>query len=344
MKEKRKKITIIFFFFILFKYFLIIPYVYSLEKDIYGFSIQDKVDPGESISYNFLNNLHFKIKSNVSLHISIAYNPIMSNRQVEINVRNNQSLQLNISSNPELSSFGIGIIPKNPKEARQMVYNYGCIYRIWSNSSIEEISFMFLINKEFGLNEDMNYSLVFYKLNEESWCLIDTEKTESNDETYLQGKLQNLEERTYYFVSIFEVEQGEEPSNNWFWIILIIILIIVLISITIIISKSDFFDKIRQRNISIDKGVHQLSIEEVLENENRNKIINLILDEPGIHFNELLRKTQLSPGNLVWHLEILERYKIISKKIIGKFLAYFPYYNQNPISNLDLSLSKSKVT
>ncbi|MGQ4875783.1 MAG: winged helix-turn-helix transcriptional regulator, partial [Promethearchaeia archaeon] len=33
-----------------------------------------------------------------------------------------------------------------------------------------------------------------------------------------------------------------------------------------------------------------------------------------------------------------------SKKIIGKFLAYFPYYNQNPISNLDLSLSKSKVT
>jgi predicted transcriptional regulator len=46
----------------------------------------------------------------------------------------------------------------------------------------------------------------------------------------------------------------------------------------------------------------------------------------------------------VWHLDILETYKIIGKKRIGNFIAYIPYYQKNPISNLDLKLSKSKLT
>ncbi|MFX1393140.1 MAG: winged helix-turn-helix transcriptional regulator, partial [Promethearchaeota archaeon] len=92
------------------------------------------------------------------------------------------------------------------------------------------------------------------------------------------------------------------------------------------------------------KGAHRLTLEEVLENENRNKIIDLILEEPGIHFNELLRKTDLAAGNLVWHLDILETYKIIGKKRIANYIAYFPYYHKNPISNIDLTLSKSKLS
>jgi predicted transcriptional regulator len=85
-------------------------------------------------------------------------------------------------------------------------------------------------------------------------------------------------------------------------------------------------------------------MEEVLENKNRNKIIELVLDNPGIHFNQLLRKTDLAPGNLVWHLDILETYKVIGKKRVGNYLAYFPYYQKNPISNIDLKLQKSELT
>ncbi len=68
------------------------------------------------------------------------------------------------------------------------------------------------------------------------------------------------------------------------------------------------------------------------------------MSEPGIHFNELLRKTGLAAGNLVWHLDILETYKIIGKKRIGNFIVYFLYYQKNPISNIDLKLQKSKLT
>ena len=68
------------------------------------------------------------------------------------------------------------------------------------------------------------------------------------------------------------------------------------------------------------------------------------MNEPGIHFNELLRRTGLAAGNLVWHLDILLTYKVIGKKRIGNFIAYFPYYQKNPLSNVDLKLQKSKLT
>ncbi|MFX0138497.1 MAG: hypothetical protein ACFFDN_32945, partial [Candidatus Hodarchaeota archaeon] len=114
--------------------------------------------------------------------------------------------------------------------------------------------------------------------------------------------------------------------------------------LVILISKKDYFQYLKTRTVPIEKGAHRLSLEEVLENENRNKIIDLILNEPGIHFNELLRRTGLAAGNLVWHLDILLTYKVIGKKRIGNFIAYFPYYQKNPISNVDLKLRKSKLT
>ena len=46
----------------------------------------------------------------------------------------------------------------------------------------------------------------------------------------------------------------------------------------------------------------------------------------------------------MWHLDILETYKVVGKKRIGNFVAYFPYYQKNPLSNIDLKLQKSKLT
>ena len=58
----------------------------------------------------------------------------------------------------------------------------------------------------------------------------------------------------------------------------------------------------------------------------------------------MLRKTSLAPGNLNWHIGILERYKIIKNEIIGKYVMYFPYHGKNPLSKIDLKLQKSKTT
>ncbi len=109
-------------------------------------------------------------------------------------------------------------------------------------------------------------------------------------------------------------------------------------------SKVEYRAYLTNRVLHLHTAPHRLTMEEVLENENRTKIIDLIIDQPGIHNNELVRQTGLSPGNLAWHLKILELYKIIKSEILGKFVVYFPYYDENPISRIDLKLQKSTTT
>jgi predicted transcriptional regulator len=133
------------------------------------------------------------------------------------------------------------------------------------------------------------------------------------------------------------------PQITSMWIIVIPI-ILILIPLIIVISKEEYFDFIKKKIAFIESSNHRLTLNEVLENKNRKRIIDEILQNPGIHFNELLRKTNLSPGNLYWHLDILESYKIIGKKRFENFVVFFPYYQKNPISNLDLKLRKSELT
>ena len=154
--------------------------------------------------------------------------------------------------------------------------------------------------------------------------------------------LSNLQDDTDYYITLVEVGI---IRTDWTWLIITVVAIAIgIVSLVVLISKKDYFQYLRTRTIPIEKGAHRLSLDEVLENENRNKIIDLILSEPGIHFNELLRRTSLAAGNLVWHLDILQTFKIIGKKRIGNFIAYFPYYQKNPISNINLKLQKSKLT
>ncbi|MCK5346065.1 MAG: winged helix-turn-helix transcriptional regulator, partial [Candidatus Heimdallarchaeota archaeon] len=109
-------------------------------------------------------------------------------------------------------------------------------------------------------------------------------------------------------------------------------------------SKQEYRDYLLNRVIHLDSNRHRLSMEEVLENEFRNEILNLIIDQPGIHYSELLRQIKTSSSNLAWHLDILEQYKIISKKRVGRFLIFYPYLDKNPFAEFDPTLIKSKTT
>ncbi len=112
----------------------------------------------------------------------------------------------------------------------------------------------------------------------------------------------------------------------------------------LIMTKQEYRHYLLNRIVDIDKGVHRLTMEEVLENEFRNQILNLIIENPGIHYSELLRSVDTSSSNLAWHLDILETYKIISKKRIGRFLIFYPFIDKNPFADFDINLIKSKTT
>lgn len=343
--KKKHWLKILTLFILILEFNLIFYYVLARDEDIPDFWAEDTVNPGEYVSYHFPNNIIFEISTDSLIDLYIEYDNKIKNRQSYFMFNNNESISLNITSKTTMKNYGMANPPPNPKKGNfQLRYKYNCIFRIRSNTSIENLTIMYRKNSLYGLRPSINYSLAIYETNQESWELIETEEklNESTAEPYLEGTLLGLGGDIDYFITIFEFTV--EPYD-WTWLILTILITAVsVLSIALLISKKEYFQYLRTRTVPIEKGAHRLSLDEVLENENRTKIIELILKEPGIHFNELLRKTGLAAGNLVWHLDILQTYKVIGKKRVGNFIAYFPYYQKNPISNIDLKLKKSKLT
>ena len=343
-KRKNRIFSILILTVIVLQFTFFISQVSSREEIIPGFSTEDQIYPNETVIYKFPNNIVFGISTDTFIDIKISYENKIAKREIFLKVNNSLPISLNITSKMEMGSFNLSKQPEIPRRGGfQFQYRYNCIYQISSNVTIENVTFRSIKNSFYGFSPNTQYSMVMFEPSQNSWQYVDTfdKFNESSSEYYLESSLSNLEAGTDYYITFFELS---EVFDGWFWVILIIVLAVAFGSITILISKKDYFHYLRTRQTPIEKGAHRLTLEEVLENENRNKIIDLILEEPGIHFNELLRQTGLAAGNLVWHLDILETYKVIGKKRISKFIAYFPYYQKNPISNLDIELSKSKLT
>ncbi len=321
--------------------------VLAKPQNVSGYSKKDEIKPGESKSYEFSGNILFEINTNVPLNLDVEYDRSIKDREVsfDINKDNNDSISLEISSKTNMKSFGFSSDPKEPDGGNyryQWQYSYGCIYRIKANQTIDKLTINFKKSEEYGLNPTNEYSIVVLDSDQESWDAIDTEEIEAqaeSDGSNLEGTLIDIEPNTEYYMTIYQ-----KNDFSSLWILITIAIAIGIVSLVVILSKKDYLHFLKTRTVPLEPGAHRLTLDEVLENENRDKIIDIILKEPGIHFNELLRRTELAAGNLVWHLDILETYKIIGKKRIGNFIAYFPYYDKNPVSNIDLKLSKSKVT
>ncbi len=346
IKWKTQIVCAIILFLILFNYTLFICYAKAAKnKNIPGFWTEDRIQPYERVSYQFLNNITFEISSNTLLDLYIEYENGSANKQTSFVITNENPLSLNITSKSSLKNFGLIKQPQDPKQGEKKIrFQYDLVFNFKSNVTISNLTIQYLKTSQYGLNSDASYSLALFKLDQEAWEIIETyEKiNSSNSECYLESSLLNIDANTDYYITLIEIGLVE---YDYTWVYITIPVIIVgIIALAILISKKDYFRYLKTRTIPIEKGAHRLSLDDVLENENRNNIIDLILSEPGVHFNELLRKTGLAAGNLVWHLDILETYKIIGKKRIGNFIAYFPYYQKNPISNIDLKLQKSKLT
>ncbi len=345
IKNRSKLFNILVLLLVFINFNILISQVLSYRtENIPGFSTQDKVYPNESVKYNFFNNIVFDISTDSFIDLTIEYENNIENRQVFFQINNSNPISLDITSKALMQNFGMPESPQGPRRGdSQYRYGYNCILQFKTNTTVEHLTISSIKRAEYGLNPNLDYSLAVYESSQDSWLLIDTieELNESSSEISLSGFVSNIQADTEYFITFYEII---DIFDDWILVIVLIVSAIGIISLAILISKKDYFQYLKTRTVPIEKGAHRLSLEDVLENENRNKIIDLILKEPGIHFNELLRKTEIAAGNLVWHLDILKTYKVVGKKRIGNFIAYFPYYQKNPISNLDLQLSKSKLT
>jgi len=136
----------------------------------------------------------------------------------------------------------------------------------------------------------------------------------------------------------------EDNIIKWAFIAFISVLILGLISVFLSLTINEYKMYFKRKDFSII-GHHILSYDDIFENENRKKIITKILQEPGIHNNELLRQCDLQKGQLQWHLYVLMQYGIIKKENIGQFSVFFPIkMTKDPNQYSRLLIGKSKTS
>jgi len=99
------------------------------------------------------------------------------------------------------------------------------------------------------------------------------------------------------------------------------------------------------RRSYINEGRSYLSLADIFQNENRLNILKEILNNPGIHHNELLRSCNLKKGQLQWHLDTLLKHSIIKKERYGQYAIYFPITSTaEAIESFKSQFAKSKTT
>ena len=117
-----------------------------------------------------------------------------------------------------------------------------------------------------------------------------------------------------------------------------------LLALTIVLSVNEYHNRMIRRTASYNNHPN-LTLKEIFENEHRRKIIRCVLNDPGIHHNELLRDCNLQKGQLQWHLNVLIENNIIKKEIYRQYSIYFPIMNNiDKYKMFENGLAKSETT
>ena len=232
---KRRLLCGLLLIIIIFEFNFIILYaVATKQRDISGYSKKTRLQPDESVSYRFSNNIRFDFSTDVLTELDIEYDKKINNREISLTVRNNNPISLQIKTERSVESFGMSKSPKDPEKGSfQLRSQYKCVYRLRSNSSIEKLKLEFKKDSQYGIDPFIEYSIAVYEEDEDSWDLIDTEEDleNSNSDLYLKSSLTDLEADTDYYITIYEV-------SYWFyiWIGLLIISAISIFSLVVILS------------------------------------------------------------------------------------------------------------
>ena len=68
----------------------------------------------------------------------------------------------------------------------------------------------------------------------------------------------------------------------------------------------------------------RLHKEELLDNETRGMIRGFVCADPGVHYNEILRRLKLGNGTAAHHLMMLEREGFIKSRTDGNLKRFYP--------------------
>ncbi len=127
-------------------------------------------------------------------------------------------------------------------------------------------------------------------------------------------------------------------------VILLLIPTLIFVSTLTTLTVKEYSNYFIRRSY-IKEGRSYLSLADIFQNESRLKILTEILNNPGIHHNELLRSCNLNKGQLQWHLDTLLKHNIIKKEKYGQYTIFFPITSStDAIELFKNQFTKSKTT
>ena len=150
---------------------------------------------------------------------------------------------------------------------------------------------------------------------------------------------------SYLLIKLYE-ERSFDLDINVLRSILIYLLVptLVFVSTLTALTVKEYKNYFIRRSY-IKEGRSYLTLADIFQNENRLNILTEILNNPGIHHNELLRSCNLNKGQLQWHLDTLLKHSIIKKEKYGQYTIYFPITSSTEaIEVFKNQFSKSKTT
>jgi len=143
-----------------------------------------------------------------------------------------------------------------------------------------------------------------------------------------------------YEEPVFDPDLDALKSFLFYLLVPTIIFVITLTALTVQEYRNYFI-----RRSYINEGRSYLTLADIFQNENRLKILREILNNPGVHHNELLRSCNLKKGQLHYHLDTLLKHSIIKKEKHGQYAIYFPITSsKEAIEAFKNQFTKSKTT
>lgn len=332
-----------------------ISHAAGAEIVVPGFSYISEYDSTDLTNlYRFDNDLSLSFRADTNISLEINYDPVLSHRYfgVELFSEAKTNITINITSKAEFTPLEIPTTDDYGK-AFSIDSVYGSYFEILLNDEITKITVSTMIAEQFGLDPSKKEGYFWVIFDEEAqvWRFLKSTIIDDSISTDLDEKTFDTNQPLLLTLVYSEVYQdynaaSDEAMNlpSFVWPGFIIFGIVVVLTFIIVLTRQGYRSYLTNRNMPLFTHPHRLSMEQVLENEHRSHIIDLILDNPRIHFNELLRATGISAGHLAWHLDILDTYKIITKQRVGQYLTYYAFLHENPLSKLDPKLQKSQTT
>lgn len=379
IKKSTQKLTLVFLMTILSVLMIFSSFTPSIAQGQDSHQKIGQQQPGTQF-YQYENNVQFNLSATAPVGYKFQYEEAVENRFLGINMVNTYEVNISISVSNSFrmepkynfkNKYLKGNAPSSalapqtetlvpisqgtislptPEEVDIDDYDITTSYHTYFTVDIESglenllsISFYTFLDNELGLakSDDQFLYWTIFDNTTDTWSLIATDEEDTSlltsfpSDTLTSGQL---------ILSLVELTPISEPFFTSTLGIVLMIGVVMLLAVGLMMSTEEYRSYLLNRFLPLNKGPHRLSMEQVLENETRGGIIDIILETPGVHFNQLLRQMSISAGTLAWHLDILETFKIIKKERVGQYLVYFSYLDANPLENMDFKLQKSQTT